>query len=169
MAVDPDLEELFRASGLRVTGPRRRVVAAVQSLDHATAESVSAAVAADGGEELPLSTIYRNLDTLEQLGLLTHTHLTHGVLTYHIASRSGHLHLVCRGCDAVLDAPLAAATELAGNLQESFGFVTDVRHLTVHGWCASCAANGAAGDARVERAAAHSAEHPDESTPEVRP
>ena len=42
-----------------------------------------------------VSTIYRTLELLEQLGLVTHTHLGHGAPRYHLAAEAEHVHLVC--------------------------------------------------------------------------
>ena len=80
---------------MRMTPQRRRVIAAVEELGHATPDALAATVARDGGAALPLSTIYRNLEALEDLGVVTHTHLDHRSPTYHLAEHADHLHLVC--------------------------------------------------------------------------
>ncbi|GAA2924325.1 hypothetical protein GCM10020221_20370 [Streptomyces thioluteus] len=45
-----------------------------------------------------ISTVYRTLELLEELGLVSHAHLGHGAPTYHLADRHDHIHLVCRDC-----------------------------------------------------------------------
>ena len=95
-----DIVASLRARGMRMTPQRRRVIAAVEKLGHATPDALAATVAHDGGAALPLSTIYRNLEALEELGVVTHTHLDHRAPTYHLAEHADHLHLVCLGCDA---------------------------------------------------------------------
>jgi hypothetical protein len=52
-----------------------------------------------------ISTVYRNLELLEELGLLQHTHLGHGAPTYSLASDHEHVHLVCRDCGGIDEAP----------------------------------------------------------------
>ena len=63
-----DLGAALRARGMRLTPQRRRIVDALTSLEHGTPDAVAAKVAEDGGAPLPLSTIYRGLDALEELG-----------------------------------------------------------------------------------------------------
>ncbi|AKT50300.1 Fur family transcriptional regulator [Arsenicicoccus sp. oral taxon 190] len=134
-----DVDAIFRNHGLRVTSQRRRVVAALGRLQHATPDQLSREVDGDGGDALPLSTIYRNLDTLTELGVVAATRLTEGPPTYHLVDHATHLHLVCNGCGAITEAPLAVADELVETLYDRDGFVADLRHLPVRGWCARCA------------------------------
>jgi Fur family transcriptional regulator, ferric uptake regulator len=133
-----DLGAALRARGMRLTPQRRRIVDALTSLEHGTPDAVAAKVAEDGGAALPLSTIYRGLDALEELGIVSHTHLDHRAPTYHLADHATHIHLVCLGCGTVSEAPIATAAEFAGNVRDATGFDPDVTHMAIHGWCASC-------------------------------
>ena len=133
-----ELQAALRARGMRLTPQRRRIVAALTAMEHGTPDAVAEEVAGDGGPVLPLSTIYRGLDALEELGLVAHTHLDHRAPTYHLAGHATHIHLVCLGCGAVSEAPVAVASELAGNVRAATGFDPDVTHMAIHGWCASC-------------------------------
>ena len=133
-----DLGAALRARGMRLTPQRRRIVDALTSLEHGTPDAVAAKVTEDGGAALPLSTIYRGLDALEELGIVSHTHLDHRAPTYHLADHATHIHLVCLGCGTVSEAPIATAAEFAGNVREATGFDPDVTHMAIHGWCASC-------------------------------
>lgn len=142
-----DVDALFHAHGLRVTSQRRRVVAALHRGTHLTPEQVVAAVTQDGGDPLPPSTVYRTLDTLEQLGVVTHTHLTHGAPTYHLAGGAPHLHLVCRRCGRVESAPVHLADGLTSALRAATGFAAEVEHMGIHGLCADCATADDAEDA----------------------
>ena len=133
-----DLGAALRARGMRLTPQRRRIVDALTSLEHGTPDAVAATVAEDGGAALPLSTIYRGLDALEELGIVSHTPLDHRAPTYHLADHATHIHLVCLGCGTVSEAPIATAAEFAGNVRDATGFDPDVTHMAIHGWCASC-------------------------------
>lgn len=133
----PDWEERLRAGGYRSTRARRLVLAALDRLGHGTVEELSAAVAADD-PEINLSTIYRTLEALGEVGLVTHAHLTQGSPTYHSALAAAHIHLVCRGCGQITEAPAEVAGTLVETLRGDFGFSADVAHLAVHGRCAQC-------------------------------
>jgi Fur family ferric uptake transcriptional regulator len=129
----PDLAERLHDRGLRVTPQRERVLDAVRSLGHATPEQISDAV-----PEVDVTTVYRTLELLEELGVIRHTHLDHGAPAYRPAE-DDHVHVVCHDCGSVVDAPAALADDLERRLCEERGFWLDRAHLTVFGRCARCA------------------------------
>ena len=133
-----DLGERLRARGKRLTSQRERVLAAVGHLGHATPDEVAGAVSRDGGGSVPASTVYRALDALSELGLVSHTHVDHRAPSYHLVEHATHLHVVCRGCGWVGEASLSTADELVARLDESLGFAADVSHAAVHGLCRAC-------------------------------
>lgn len=130
---------MLRARGYRVTPQRQLVAEAVAALGHATPDEILAEVRKTAGG-VNLSTVYRSLDTLEEVGLVTHTHLGHGPPTYHAATDSDHLHLVCRRCGRVTEAKVDVASELVERVAHRHGFDTDVRHFAIYGTCARCRA-----------------------------
>jgi Fur family ferric uptake transcriptional regulator len=68
-----DAVEALRARGLRLTTPRRLVLEALFAADGpVSAEYVGSSLS------LELTSVYRNLETLEQHGLARHVHLGHG-------------------------------------------------------------------------------------------
>jgi Fur family ferric uptake transcriptional regulator len=125
---------------MRLTRQRERIIAAVRALGHATPDGLAAAVARDGGPALSLSTIYRNLEALEDVGMVSHTHLDHRSPTYHLFDHADHLHLVCLSCGTVIESPVTTADPFVGNLLTAHGFVADVKHMAIHGWCSACSA-----------------------------
>ena len=132
-------DEQLRARGYRVTPQRQLVLEAVARLEHATPEEIGTQVQ-QTARGVNISTIYRTLELLEQIGMITHTHLHHGAPTYHLASDAGHVHLVCRDCGRVTEIDPDAIRPLITSLDEGYGFETDVGHLTVFGRCAECRA-----------------------------
>jgi Fur family transcriptional regulator, ferric uptake regulator len=140
-------DDTLRASGYRVTPQRQLVLEAVTKLEHASPEEIYAAVK-QTAVGVNLSTVYRTLELLEQIGLVRHTHLGHGAWRYHLASDAQHVHLVCRGCGSITQLAPAAVASLVRALDDDYGFETDVGHLTVFGLCAPCRA-GQAGQAGV--------------------
>jgi Fur family transcriptional regulator, ferric uptake regulator len=137
-------DDTLRASGYRVTPQRQLVLEAVTRLEHATPEEIYAEVK-QTAVGVNLSTVYRTLELLEQIGLVTHTHLGHGAHRYHLAADAQHVHLVCRACGAILQLDPAAVGSLVTALDADYGFETDVGHLTVFGTCADCRASAASG------------------------
>ena len=45
-----------------------------------------------------VSTVYRTLELLEELGLVRHAHISDRAPTYHSTTAPEHVHLVCRDC-----------------------------------------------------------------------
>src|SRR5690242_21754190 len=85
-------DKTLRARGYRVTPQRQLVLAAVTKLEHATPEEIWADVQ-QTASGVNISTIYRALELLEQLGLVTHTHLAPAAPTYHRAAEPEHVPL----------------------------------------------------------------------------
>ena len=86
-----DKHELHE-KGLRLTPQRELVLSAVRSLGHATPEEVAEKVRSTH-PGINLSTVYRNLETLENVGPVQHTHLGHGGATYHAAEELSLIHI----------------------------------------------------------------------------
>ena len=134
------LAERLRARGLRLTAQRRRVLAAVTALEHATPESIGARLRAEAApdEAAPdTSTVYRNLELLERLGLVWHTHLGKGAPIYHVAEHP-HLHVVCSSCGEVSSVDPSILDEAAERLGAEHGFTVDVGHVALSGTCRAC-------------------------------
>jgi Fur family ferric uptake transcriptional regulator len=137
---DAGLAERLRSRGLRLTPQRARVLAAVQALEHATPEAIGARLREEAGPDgvaPDTSTVYRNLELLERLGLVWHTHLGKGAPIYHAAEHP-HLHVVCASCGAVESAPSGLLDTAAERLATELGFTVDVGHVALSGTCRAC-------------------------------
>jgi Fe2+ or Zn2+ uptake regulation protein len=132
-----DVLALVRARGGRVTSARRLLLEAVFDAEgHRTAEELAAVVQARA-PDVHLSTIYRNLEDLQELGIVIHAHLGHGPSTYHLAA-AAHGHLVCDACGAVIEAPDDLFAGLSRSTRSRFGFAIDPHHFAVLGRCRGC-------------------------------
>src|SRR5579863_10459474 len=99
-----EILDLLAARGMRRTSARQSILEALLgSENHVTAEGIATEV----NRRFPsvdVSTVYRTLDTLEQLGVIDHTHLSHGPAIFHLAE-DDHQHLVCERCGRVDEVP----------------------------------------------------------------
>jgi Fur family transcriptional regulator, ferric uptake regulator len=134
----------LRERGYRLTPQRQLVLQAVTKLRHGTPDEICAEVRRTASG-INISTVYRTLELLEELSLVTHTHLGHGAPTYHTATDDDHLHLVCRDCGQVIEADVAVAASLTSQLKAEHGFETDVQHFAIFGRCAACSDAGRSG------------------------
>jgi Fe2+ or Zn2+ uptake regulation protein len=131
--------DLLRSEGNRVTTSRRLLIGClVGAQGHLTAEEI-AEYLQHRAPDIHLSTIYRNLDELERLGIISHSHLGHGPATYHLATKV-HGHLVCEDCGATIEAPDAIFSQLATAILAKHEFVIDPHHFAVLGRCGACQA-----------------------------
>jgi Fur family ferric uptake transcriptional regulator len=130
-------QSTLRARGYRLTPQRELVLGAVQRLGHATPDEVLTAVREES-QAVNVSTVYRTLELLEELGLVRHAHISDRAPTYHSATAPEHVHLVCRECQTVSEAPPEIVASFTETLRAARGFSTDVGHLTIFGTCATC-------------------------------
>jgi Fur family ferric uptake transcriptional regulator len=131
-------QQRLRDRGYRLTPQRELVLRAVEELGHATPDEVLSAVRARSSA-VNISTVYRTLELLEDLGLVRHSHLTDRAPTYHSTATPDHVHLVCRDCRRIIEAEPAVVAPMVDSLEERYGFATDIGHLTIFGTCRSCA------------------------------
>lgn len=137
-----ELAAALHTRGMRVTPQREQVLAAVRRLGHATPEQLSDAVPG-----VDVTTVYRTLELLEELGLVRHTHLGHGAPAYRPAD-DDHVHVVCHSCGTVVDAPPDLVDDLTARLDRERGFAVDRSHFTVFGTCRACRAEQSGATAR---------------------
>lgn len=133
-----DWQTTLRAKGYRLTPQRELVLRAVERLGHATPDEVLGAVHEESAA-VNISTVYRTLELLEELGLVRHAHITDRAPTYHSTATPDHVHLVCRTCGEVTEVAPEIIEPMTAKLLDAYGFVTDVGHLTIFGACQNCA------------------------------
>jgi Fur family transcriptional regulator, ferric uptake regulator len=129
--------DLLRSRGLRMTPQRRAIVAEIMS---SKGHINPAAVARRVRERVPgvnPSTVYRTLDLLEELGVLSHAHLEAGP-EYHRWSDGQHVHLACSRCGSEESLSMTEADRLKKLISRHHGFRPDLTHFAISGLCARC-------------------------------
>jgi Fur family ferric uptake transcriptional regulator len=141
---NPRSEELLaqlKELAPRVTPQKRVILEAICDLDgHLSAEEVVAEVTRRLPGVSP-STVYRNLQALESLGLISHVHMGHAVAQYQPADHGGHHHLVCGTCGRTQKVDRGTTRELQDSLLASHGFRADFDHFAIYGTCADCSSS----------------------------
>jgi Fur family ferric uptake transcriptional regulator len=129
----------LRRRGLRLSAARRVVLAAL----YAAGRPLSAEeIAAGAGGRVPpsdLASVYRNLETLEALGLVRHMHLGHGAGRYAPATRQDEL-AACERCGACAVLPPETAEAVRAAVRAAVGFEPRFDHFPLAGLCPACAA-----------------------------
>lgn len=137
-----DVVAALRETGHRVTAPARAVLEALFAAD----APVSAEHIATGqGRTLDATSVYRNLERLEQLGVVRHVHVGHGAGLYALARGGDREYLVCERCGRVTSVEPERLDAVRDSVRTSFGFHVRFAHFPMHGHCADCARELAAG------------------------
>jgi Fur family ferric uptake transcriptional regulator len=105
--------------------------------DHISAEEMYSQVVAKY-PNVNISTVYRTLELLKKLDLVTETDLGGGRFRYHPANKGHHHHLICRRCGATIDLDESLLVPLEKALLRKHDFVAEIRHLAITGLCSRC-------------------------------
>ncbi|UCB43849.1 MAG: transcriptional repressor [Dehalococcoidales bacterium] len=133
-----DIISALSKQGYRLTPQRLMVVSAIEnSEDHISAEEIYSQVVVRY-PNVNISTVYRTLELLKRLGLVTETDLGGGRVRYHPADKGHHHHLVCQECGAMIDLDESLLGPLQDALLREHNFIADLRHLAIHGRCVDC-------------------------------
>ena len=120
----------------RNTIQRRKTLSAVQKLNtHATAEDIYERLHVEM-PELSLSTVYRNLKSLADEGLVSVTDLGDGLVFEAVKTKSHH-HLVCLNCKKVISLDHSYVEPFFNQIEKQ-GFSLVTSHLALYGYCADC-------------------------------
>lgn len=84
------------------------------------------------------STVYRALELLKKLDLVTETELGGDRLYYHHIEKGHHHHLICQKCQRVIDIDENVFAALEDALRRKHKFQADLRHLAIQGHCLHC-------------------------------
>jgi Fur family ferric uptake transcriptional regulator len=133
-----NVRDHLRASGLRWTPQRRTLIDVLSRADgHVTGSELIERCRQVDPTTIP-STVYRTLDVLEGLGLLSHSHGADGREEFHVLPMAAHGHLHCTGCGSTWEIPAEEAATVVASLRRTRQFAVDVSHLSIAGRCEAC-------------------------------
>ena len=133
-----DMLASLREVGYRLTPQRMMILSIFNECEgHITAEAIHERVCKDY-PFVDISTVYRTLQLLKKLRLVTETDLGSGVVQYELSERGRHHHLVCRGCGQTAPLDDAFLEPLARRIEESYQFRADLEHFAIFGLCSKC-------------------------------
>jgi Fur family transcriptional regulator, ferric uptake regulator len=137
----PDLSAalaILRTHGLRCTAARRVVLGALYAADGPlSAEQIAMGV----GGRVPTSdvaSVYRNLETLAQIGIVRHVHLGHSPSLYAVASAGEQEYLTCERCGEYTSVAPGELNETRETIRTRFGLLASFAHFPIVGLCAQC-------------------------------
>ena len=153
----PGAVDALRARGLRLTTPRKLVLEALFTAEGpVSAEHIATAL------ELDVTSVYRNLEALEEHGLTRHVHLGHGPGLYAVVGRGEREFLSCERCGAVRTLTPEQLDPIRDRVKQLFGYEARFTHFPIVGLCPECARKGERSRRRAQprdRAAAGTDSH----------
>jgi len=130
--------ETLREQGYRLTPQRLMILSAIHGSDHhISAEEIYEHVCAKY-PNVNISTVYRTLELLKELGLVTETDLGGSKFRYHSVEKGHHHHLICRKCGRIFELDESVLKPVEGTILRKYGFKSDLSHLAVFGNCIEC-------------------------------
>ncbi|NLG79560.1 MAG: transcriptional repressor [Firmicutes bacterium] len=132
------LEQQLKARGCKLTRQRRAVLGVVAKTE---GRLDAARVCEDARAECPeigLTTVYRTLDILADLGALRRLHLPDGCSSYATASPGHRHHLICVGCGRAVEFEGCDLTALVDSVASRTGFEIEDHWLQLLGRCPAC-------------------------------
>ena len=130
-----DVAQRVRDSGKRMTIQRRLVLESLErAKHHTTAEEIAARIRKQHPQIDP-STVYRNLEALEEAGIAHHVHVGHSAGRYVLSGRDSGGYVACERCGRHETFDAAA---LRRRVEEVTGFACDFMHFPLVGICSEC-------------------------------
>lgn len=130
--------EALQQIGYRLTPQRMMILDAIaDSGGHISAEEIHERVRA-AYPYLDISTVYRTLDLLKTLHLVSETDMGRGHAQYELLSKGLHHHLICTECGKILDVDNSFLDPLRSAIDDEYDFHAEIEHLAVFGMCGDC-------------------------------
>ncbi len=131
-------DEVLRKRGYRLTPQRFLIMSVIrEAQEHLSVEQIATKVQ-ERNPYVSLSTIYRTLELLRELGLIRENHLPGEPPHYEIADGEAHHHLVCRQCRTIIHLDKQLLGALHEKLQKEHLFHGLTLDLVATGYCDKC-------------------------------
>jgi Fur family transcriptional regulator, ferric uptake regulator len=132
-----DLDDAIRGlrdSGLRLSTARRLVLDALFAADGPVSAAHLSRMLSLGE-----SSVYRNLELLEQRGVVRHVHLGHSPGLYVLTSEHEVEYLYCERCAKVTAVTPDRLDPVRERVRQEFGYTPRFTHFAIVGICQDCA------------------------------
>jgi Fur family ferric uptake transcriptional regulator len=138
LSCESEIVELLRESGQRPT-PQRLMILSI--LRHREGHLTAAEILTEVKKEYPyvdISTIYRTMNALKELHLISETDMGSGEYSYEWRLDEPHHHLVCRQCGTELSLDSTYLEGMEERLLMDYGFHAEMDHVAIFGLCRDC-------------------------------
>lgn len=138
MAPPDPLKSKLRTTGRRMTGQRQLLLQLIEEHGgHLDAQELYR-LASEQNPRLSLSTVYRTMNLLRDLGLVNEVHLGEEHHHYELRPSSEHYHLVCINCGGVVEIGGQSIEQLKAAVAEQHDFEITQAQVDLVGLCGEC-------------------------------
>lgn len=142
MSHHDEILEALQEIGYRLTPQRMMILEAIaEGSGHVSAEEIHESIKS-AYPYLDISTVYRTLDLLKNLHLISETDMGRGHAQYELLSKGLHHHLICSHCGKILDVENSFLDPLRDAIEQQYGFHPEIEHLAIFGVCGKCSTGG---------------------------
>jgi Fur family ferric uptake transcriptional regulator len=124
------------SAGLRMTNQRGLILKIIRQ-GHLDADEVYRR-ARDKQPRLSLSTVYRTLRRLRELGLVDELHFDEAHHHYEVRPSIEHHHLVCLGCGKIVEFECKLSQRMKQDISRKQGFEVTGVEVNMTGYCSKC-------------------------------
>jgi Fur family ferric uptake transcriptional regulator len=133
--------EFLNSAGLRSTNQRALILEIIrQRQGHLDADEVFRR-ARSKQSRISLSTVYRTLQKLKQLGLIEELHFDETHHHYELKPAIEHHHLVCQGCGRIIEFEYPLSRLIKRKVPEAKDFEITGSDVQITGYCSTCREN----------------------------
>jgi Fe2+ or Zn2+ uptake regulation protein len=130
----------LKTTGRRLTGQRQLLLQLIEEHGgHLDAHELYR-LASERNPRLSLSTVYRTMNLLRDLGLVDEVHLGEDHHHYELKPKAQHCHLICAECGTVVEIGCDLVEELKETVARQHDFEITEARVDLVGLCASCRA-----------------------------
>ncbi len=137
-----NLIEELRKQGMRATPQRAIIFEVIEKMDgHITVEEIYAKVQ-QVNSYISLATVYRTLELLQELHLITPSNLGGSQTYFALKGHGRHHHLVCLKCNGIAEFSDDIFDAIRSPLAQEYGFEVHTNHMSLFGVCRQCGEQG---------------------------
>jgi len=137
-----DVAAAIRAQGGRLTAARRMILETLFAAEGPVSAERIAERLDERGAAFDLTSIYRNLERMEALGVVRHVHLGHGPGLYSLVGEGVREYLVCERCGRARAVEPGELDGVRRAIRRRFGYDARFSHFPITGLCPECAGAG---------------------------
>jgi Fur family ferric uptake transcriptional regulator/Fur family peroxide stress response transcriptional regulator len=127
----------LREHGLKATIQRLAILEAIDHAGHIDIDELYKTVSQQH-PSFSLSTVYKNIEGMQEAGLLIEVPVAGSRSKYEIA-KEDHIHLICQHCGKIMDKPITDdIIAVIGKMSSVNGFEHQNSSINLYGICDAC-------------------------------